>query len=287
MIDEVLELADGRTVGYTDSAVASHTPVLWCHGGPGSRMEAAGIAPEAEEAGFRLVGIDRPGYGTSTPVPGRTIAGWVPDALAVLDHLGIGSFATVGVSTGGAYSLALAAAVPERVTGVVACCALTDMRWAEGRALMADARIDEIWSAPDRDAAVAIARDVFGDDGSKMLEIAPDMAQRLPAADIALFMDPEFLARLAPNLQASFAQGVVGYADDRLADGPGWGSFDVTAVRCPVAVIHGGSDTIVPVAHAHHTASIVPGARLQVFDDLGHFSILGEVIDALTTTLAR
>ena len=67
-------------------------------------------------------------------MPGRSIADWVPDGLAVADHLGIERFVAVGVSTGGAYSLALAANAPDRVLGVVACCALTDMRWAEGKA---------------------------------------------------------------------------------------------------------------------------------------------------------
>jgi len=78
-----------------------------------------------------------------------------------------------------------------------------------------------------------------------------------------------------------FAPGVGGYVDDRLADGPGWGSFDVGAVRCPVIVLHGKADSICPVAHAHHTAAIVPGARLELHDDLGHFSIIGKTVGAL------
>ena len=74
-----------------------------------------GVADEAAEAGFRLIGIDRPGYGLSTPWPGRSIVDWVPDGIAVADHLGIGRFVAVGVSTGGAYVLALAALHPDRV----------------------------------------------------------------------------------------------------------------------------------------------------------------------------
>ena len=61
-----------------------------------------------------------------------------------------------------------------------------------------------------------------------------------------------------------FAQGVAGYVDDRRADGPGWGSFDVGAVRAPTIVLHGREDSIVDVAQAAHTASLVPGARLKV-----------------------
>ena len=39
------------------------TAVLWCHGGPGSRLEPAAFAPDAAKAGFEYIGIDRPGYG--------------------------------------------------------------------------------------------------------------------------------------------------------------------------------------------------------------------------------
>ena len=129
MTDHTIDLPDGRTVGFADHGAADGTPVLWCHGGPGSRLEPLQVADAAVESGFRLIGIDRPGYGRSTPQPDRTIAGWIPEALTVMDSLDIDRFFTVGVSTGGAYALALAALEPDRVLGVVVCCALTDMRW--------------------------------------------------------------------------------------------------------------------------------------------------------------
>lgn len=106
MEDRTIELASGRTVGFADYGITDATAVLWCHGGPGSRLEPAYLRREASEAGLRIIGIDRPGYGLSAPQPGRTIAGWVPEALAVADHLGIGQFAVVGISTGGAFALA-------------------------------------------------------------------------------------------------------------------------------------------------------------------------------------
>jgi pimeloyl-ACP methyl ester carboxylesterase len=83
-----------------------------------------------------------------------------------------------------------------------------------------------------------------------------------------------------------FIQGVAGYADDRLADGQGWHDFDVAAISCPVTVLHGGSDTLMPVANAHHTAAIVPGAALSVFEPHGHFSILREVVGVIRRMLA-
>jgi len=91
-----IELASGRTVGFADYGIPDATAVLWCHGGPGSRLEPAYLRRQASQADLRIIGIDRPGYGLSAPQPGRTIAGWVPGALAVAGHLGIGQFAAVG-----------------------------------------------------------------------------------------------------------------------------------------------------------------------------------------------
>lgn len=188
MEDQTIGLAHSRTVGFVDYRTPAATAVLWCHGGPGSRLEPAHLGPQARQAGLRIIGIDRPGYGLSTPQPGRTIAGWVPDALAVADHLGVGQFVTVGTSTGGAFALALAALAPERVLGVVACCSMTDTRWPEGRSTMSRAHAHAVWDAPDRAAALAAAVDAHGEGGSKMR--GPGMAAGLAPSDLALFRDP-------------------------------------------------------------------------------------------------
>src|SRR5688500_3368807 len=136
MTDATIEMPDGRTLGYGDYGDPADVPVLWCHGGPGSRMEAKLAAPAAAARGFRLIGIDRPGYGLSTPRPGRSIEACVPDILAVADAVGADAFYVVGVSTGGAYAAATAAIAPERVLGAVLACALTDMRDEQARKAM-------------------------------------------------------------------------------------------------------------------------------------------------------
>jgi pimeloyl-ACP methyl ester carboxylesterase len=289
MIDATFRLSDGRSMGFADWGDAgADQAVLWCHGGPGSRLEPAAVGPAAAERGIRVIGIDRPGYGNSTPKPGRTIADWVPDALALADHLGVARFATVGVSTGGAYALACAAMAPSRVIGVVGCCALTDMRWEEGKAMMVGGGTEEIWApGVSRQRAIEVATETFGAHGENMMNLAAQAdGPGLPPKDLEMFTDPLWGPAFMSGFPAMFAQGVVGYADDRLADGPGWGSFDVDEITCPVRVIHGELDTLVNVAQAHYTAKIVPGAELHTFPDLGHFSILGEVLEVLAVLLA-
>jgi pimeloyl-ACP methyl ester carboxylesterase len=79
MVNATIRMNDGRTVGVADYGSAGQIAVLWCHGGPGNRLEPLLVAADAARAGLRLIGIDRPGYGRSTPQPGRTIGGWTGD----------------------------------------------------------------------------------------------------------------------------------------------------------------------------------------------------------------
>jgi pimeloyl-ACP methyl ester carboxylesterase len=276
-----------RTISFADYGRPSDTAVLCCHGGPGSRMEPKSISEEASAAGFRLIGIDRPGYGKSTPQPGRSICDWTNDALAIADHLGLDKFLVLGNSTGGSYALATASVAPQRVLGVLVGCGMSDMSWANE---IDDARMDgalTIWDAPDRHAAIAVATDQFGENGEKMLVMDEDAPPTLSPPDMAVIMEPAFAEGDPTNER--FAQGVVGYADDRIADGPrnGWSSFNVSNVVCPVIVIHGEQDWIVPIAHAHHTNSILQDAELRTFAEHGHLSVGAESVAALADLLAR
>ncbi len=284
-MDATIELADGRPVGFATYGRPDGTAVLWCHGGPGSRMEPAHLGAEAAAAGLLLIGIDRPGYGNSAPDPGRTIAGWVPDALTVADELGAGRFVAVGESTGGAYALALAALVPDRVLGAVACCAMTDMRWQQARCTMSRAHCHTVWDAPDRVSALAAAVDAHGEDGSKLK--GGGMSEALAPSDAALFRDPVWNREAMAAFPAMFTHGLEGYTDDRLADGGGWVTFDVTTITCPVTVLHGEMDKMCHVVNARHTAEIVPNARLVLHSDLGHFSITTKLIPTISDLLTR
>ena len=52
-------------------------------------------------------------------------------------------------------------------------------------------------------------------------------------------------------------------------------------VKCPVTIVHGESDTLVPVLAAHHTKELVPQAVMQLYPELGHLSIGEATVKAL------
>ena len=113
-----LTLPDGRQLAWAEFGTAAGSPVLYCHGFPGSRLEAAFADGTAKHAGVRLIAADRPGVGLSDRLPGRSVLGWVDDIRALGDHLDIERFHVVGVSGGAPYALACAFALPDRIPSV-------------------------------------------------------------------------------------------------------------------------------------------------------------------------
>ena len=106
-----IRLQDGRRLGYADLGDAGGTPVFYFHGFPSSRLEACMVEEHARRLGVRLLAVDRPGYGLSDDLPGRTIPDWPDDVVALADALGLERFAVVGSSGGGPYAIACAARI--------------------------------------------------------------------------------------------------------------------------------------------------------------------------------
>ncbi|MGO9960863.1 MAG: alpha/beta fold hydrolase [Solirubrobacteraceae bacterium] len=113
--DTKIALLDGRSLSYL-LAGADSGPVVTVLDGPCSRGLGRALGTTARELGIRLVIPDRPGCHGSTQKPGRTVADWPADHLALMDELGVEQFGIVTQSGGTPYGIAVAGAAPERVT---------------------------------------------------------------------------------------------------------------------------------------------------------------------------
>ena len=114
--DGVLTLRDGRELAWRWWGAEGGTPVLKLQGTPGCRLFRNHNPQVQLDLGVRYLMADRPGYGGSTRKPGRGIADFADDLVALLDMNGLDRVPVVGTSGGGPHALAIAAQYPERIS---------------------------------------------------------------------------------------------------------------------------------------------------------------------------
>ena len=114
-----LKTSEGRTVHYTDTGEAGWTPMLFI-GGVGTSARAPELVAFLDtlrrRLKVRIVAVERNGLGDTAFDPAWTFADYTSEVQQVLQRLGIGRFALVAISGGGAYAGHIAAAMPERIT---------------------------------------------------------------------------------------------------------------------------------------------------------------------------
>ncbi|MFF3625056.1 alpha/beta fold hydrolase [Streptomyces sp. NPDC002467] len=109
---------DGRTLAYTDFG-GTGRPLLALHGGMSEGAAFTGMAAALGEE-WRVIAPDQRGHGDSDRAPDYRREGYVADAVALLDHLGLREPVTVlGYSLGGLNAVHLAAAHPDRVGALI------------------------------------------------------------------------------------------------------------------------------------------------------------------------
>lgn len=146
------------------------------------------------------------------------------------------------------------------------------MSWAKAREGYPSLEL-QVMDREDEEAAIDWCAEQFGSDGSGFSEADP---VDWPAPDEEFLADETKSNHLEMAMNEAFAQGVAGYAQDIIVTGRAW-PFDPSEIRCPVDVVHGKMDDIVPKSHSRHTADVIPTATLRMVPGHGHASIMGEL----------
>jgi pimeloyl-ACP methyl ester carboxylesterase len=270
-----IEVGGGRTLTVYDAGDPGGAPILFHHGTPSSGAPFAEHVRLAEEQGVRFVSYDRAGYAESTRDAGRDIAAVAGDAIALADALGIGRFATWGLSGGGPHALACAALAPERVGAVasiagVAPYSADGLDWLAG---MGEGNVAEFGAALAGEGVLrpALEAEAAGLAASSTEELIAAMSTLLSPPDVAAVQGP-----LGEYLLGSFtrglSRGVDGWVDDDLAFSRGWG-FDPAEIEPPVLVVQGRQDLMVPGGHGDWLAGRIPGAEGWFSEDEGHLTL--------------
>src|SRR6478752_8376952 len=245
-----------RQIGFAEFGAPQGRTIFWLHGTPGARRQIPIEARAyAEAADIRLIGIDRPGIGSSTPHQYENVLEFAEDLRTIADVLGIGKMAVVGLSGGGPYTLACAAAMPERVVaaGVVGGVAPTVGADSIGGGLMGN----------------------LGTRVAPLLAVAKvPIGMVSPPADRALLARPEIKAMFLDDLLNGSRRQMAAPFYDVIAFARDWG-FRLDEVKVHVRWWHGDADHIVPYAHGQHVVSRLPDAELFPMPGESHLGGLG------------
>ena len=272
-------LDDGRvlrayeTVSADMAAAAdfsARTPVFWLHGTPNIGAPPEPLFAAAAEHGLRWVSYDRPGYGGSTPNPGRNVASAATDIAAVADALGIGRFGVLGHSGGGPHALGCAAVLGDRVVAAVAIASLAP--FPDGH--------EDTWYAgmyPGGEAALRSARAGRQAREAHLAQDEYDPEMFTPGDHEALEGDWKWIMSVVgPALEG----GPGGMIDDDVAYAHPWGC-DPAAIAVPVLLLHGDADRMDPSSHSESLARQIPTATLRISPGDGHLSILRHAGEAV------
>jgi pimeloyl-ACP methyl ester carboxylesterase len=286
-----LDLPDGRTLEYAVNGPADGLPLVFHHGTPSAAVPFPPMTAAAAAHGLRVVLHSRPGYGESTPRPGRTVADDAADVAALLDALDADRFVTVGWSGGGPHALASAAMLPDRCLAAATIAGVAPragdrLDWSAG---MGQENLDEFGAAMAGEPALTAylekaAAEMAGVTGAEIVsalgDLASDVDKRALTGDVA--------DHLAMNFRKSVSAGIAGWRDDDLAFVADWG-FPLDRFEVPVAIWQGGQDRMVPFDHGRWLAANVPGAHVHLEPDEGHISLMQnvEMIVADLLELAR
>lgn len=206
---------------------------------------------DALAAQFDVVAFDHRGIGESARVDEPFgIADLADDAAAVLDHLGWESANVMGISMGGTVAQELTLRHPDRVRRLVLGCT-----WAG-----ADAEGGGVWGA-----SVGKLADAAGSGDAMAAAQLMFAANFSPtyAADQGRFLEfvgqagavkvPGPVVLMQMHAAAEFS------SVDRLAD-----------VDTPTLVLHGTVDEVILPAAGERLSKLIPGAKLELFDGVGH-----------------
>lgn len=288
-LEGTVGLADGRRIGYAEFGDPRGRAFIWLHGTPGGRRQ---IPPEArlmgETKGLRIIGIDRPGIGRSTPHVYGNVLEFTDDLVAVADALGLDRFGLIALSGGGPFALAAGAVLPERVPviGILGGVAPTQGPDAVEGGLVALA----VRFAP----VIAASRLMLGTGMSTLVRTLSPVG----GTAIALYgrVSPDGDRRILsrPELRAMFLDDIMGGGRrqmhapvaDVIAFTHHWG-FAVADVSVPVIWWHGDADHIVPFRHGEHVVARLPDAELRALPGESHLAGLGVGEEVLTALIER
>ena len=283
-----IRLPDGRLLDLRVSGPAGGFPLVFHHGTPGAGTPNRALERAAHARGLRLVTTSRPGYGDSSPQPGRSVVDVVADTAAVLAAIGADRCLVAGRSGGGPHALAcgarLGATTAVLVIAGVAPYGADGLDWLAGMGEDNVAEFSAALQGEDRLRPYLLhEREQLKD--ATVAGIVASLETLLPDVDRAV-LTSEFGEDLVASFREAVRPGVEGWLEDDIAFTRSWG-FELAEISVPTMIWQGSADLMVPFSHGQWLASQLPGASVHLEEGEGHLSIgigaLDRMLDELVS----
>lgn len=272
-LNQTLQLANGRTLGFAEYGVPERAPILYFHGNPGSRLELSlfdSLDTVLTHLNLRIIAVERPGIGLSDFQPGRRFVDWPVDVAEFADKvLNMDRFNLLTYSAGGPFGVVCALKIPERlekVTLVSSPCPFNEPGALEGvgpAIYWKSARIHPLLTG-------LILRMAGGS-----TKLPPPEQAGMAHVDYDLIAKLEnFYPRfIAATFVEGCRRGTRGPAYEASVYVKDWG-FSVKDIRKKIDLWHGGQDMNAPLHHMRWLEQRLPEKEIHLFPDEGHVTLL-------------
>lgn len=280
----IWERSPGDRIAWDEYGDPAGDALMYYHGWPSSRLQARALHQLAIARRIRVISLDRPGMGQSTAVRGRRLEDWGGLIEEFADAHGIGRFVQLGVSGGGPYVLPCVERMPDRIAGSAVLCGAVPLGPDEahqGLHPVYRILIGLRWMPP-RCFSPAFKLAGWMAHGSVERPPLSWLTASLPLEDREVLRHnprcvPVFVASFEEGVRQGGA-GVMGDADVYLHP---W-KLDWQSLRQPIRYWHGGQDRNIPAELVRKLVTRIPGARLELEETQGHFSLaLNRAPDAM------
>lgn len=286
---QTLTLSDGRKLGFATYGAEIGPTVFFLHGFGDCRLTGAIYEDPGKKLGVRVVAVDRPGVGLSSPQKHRTTLDHAEDVRQLAAHLDAKTYSVVGASGGGPSALACAYALPgEQLKSVSLVCGtgpfdltMRNSPWP-------------VWFFFQTCRAFPFllrwfrASELKQNEGKTVDEFVARTRKQLDSwfihllgpheKDLALFRDDGFLAFVYDVMQEHYKQGVYPHMEELRLLTTNYLGFRLEEVRpdLPVQLWYGRHDSSVSVRVGEAIKASLGGrAHLNVRDEAHMSLVLG------------
>ncbi|MBC7371207.1 MAG: alpha/beta hydrolase [Bdellovibrionaceae bacterium] len=277
--------AQGKQFFVQEWNPAHETVVLFIHGFPGCGDQAKLITTTSMSTSFRLIAVDRPGYGESDFQPMLTPLKFAEQLVEILDHLKIDKLRLLSVSGGAPYSLALAHLLGERVERMCSVAGVAPLTRKNFQYMNSQQRKTWLLSqCLPKSVQHAMLNRVWLKGVERVEEFLFSPTDGVHGPDQVVFAHPDISPVLSATLKRALSQGPRGIIHDLNVYARDWG-FKTDGIACPVTLWHGTKDDVVHLAYAKDMKTKLKNANLRIIDDEGHFSIAMNFRDHIISDL--